>query len=176
MIGPARHLRLLGKAEHRGEAERLIAGLGEAVIVERGRPRSLVMRCPDGCGQILAVNLDGRAGKAWELDLREGPTLYPSVWREGGCGSHFIVWRGRILWCHRFMEGNFEPEHDPRLETRVHAKLDPTISRSAFDLAADLDELVWDVDRALRALARKGFAVDIKGASGWTYRARVRTR
>jgi len=174
MIAPARHLRLLGKAEHRGEAEGLIAGLGEAVIVERGRPRSIVMRCPDGCGQVLVVNLDGRAGKAWELDLRkEGPTLYPSVWREGGCGSHFLVWRGRILWCDRFMEGNSEPEPDPQLEMRVHAKLDPTISRSAFDLAAELDELVWDVDRALKALARKGFAVDFKGASGWTYRAKL---
>jgi hypothetical protein len=68
------------------------------------------MRCPDGCGETLVVNLDPRAGKAWKLDMRTGKaTLYPSVWRDGGCGSHFIVWRGDVLWCDRFEEGNVEP-------------------------------------------------------------------
>ncbi|WP_442869546.1 DUF6527 family protein [Bradyrhizobium sp. CCBAU 11386] len=33
------------------------------------------------------------------------PTLYPSFWRDGGCGSHFIIWRGQLLWCDRFEEG-----------------------------------------------------------------------
>lgn len=174
MTGPARQLRLVGTAEYRAEAEGLIADLGEAVLIERGRLRSLVMRCPDGCGQVLVVNLDERAGKAWELDLRkEGPTLYPSVWRDGGCESHFIVWRGRILWCHRYMDGNFEPAHDPQLEARVFSKLDPAFFHTAFALAAELDELVWDVDRAARALVHSGFAVQRKGPSGWTYRAKA---
>jgi hypothetical protein len=171
---PARRLRLVGKAEYRDEAERLIADLGEAVIVARGRPRSLVLRCPDGCGQVLVVNLDERAGKAWDLDLRkEGPTLYPSVWREGGCESHFIVWRGRIIWCHRFMDGNAEPIYDAQLEADVLRQLTPDASHTAAAIATRLNELVWDVDRAARMLVRKGLAVQRKEASGWTFRAKA---
>jgi hypothetical protein len=26
--------------------------------------------------------------------------LYPSVWRKGGCRSHFIMRKGRIRWCY----------------------------------------------------------------------------
>ena len=174
MTAPARHIRLVGKAEYREEAEQLITGLGEAVVVTRGRPRSLVMRCPDGCGQIIVVNLDDRSGKAWELDLRkEGPTLYPSVWLSGGCKSHFIVWRGRILWCHRFMEDNYEPSHDPRLEVQVLGQLEAGVFKSPVVIARELDELVWDVDRCARVLVKARRIEQRKDGSGWTYGLRA---
>src|SRR5437899_8481676 len=113
MTSAARLTRLLGEAEHRDEGEALLQAPGDAVLVRRGTLRSVLMRCPDGCGETLVVNLDPRAGKAWKLDMRTGKaTLYPSVWRDGGCGSHFIVWRAHVLWCDRFEEDNVEPSYD----------------------------------------------------------------
>ena len=86
MTAPARSLRLVGQAKYRDEAEALLNGPGDAALVVRGRARSVIMTCPDGCGETLVVNLDPRADKAWRLDMRgEGVTLYPSVWRDGGC-------------------------------------------------------------------------------------------
>lgn len=160
MTNPARTTRLLGEAEYRDEGEPLIETPGDMVLVRRGVLRSVLMRCPDGCGETLVVNLDPRAGKAWRLDTRGGDlTLFPSVWRDGGCGSHFIVWRGAILWCDRFEDGNVEPAYDAALEARVLAVLRTKTLRSAEDLAAELDEIAWEVMRAGRALVRRGLAV-----------------
>ena len=87
MSPPARKARMVGDAEYRDQAEANLGQPGDASLILRGRPRAIVMACPDGCGETLVVNLDGRAGKAWRFDMRGGLTLYPSVWREGGCGS-----------------------------------------------------------------------------------------
>ncbi|QTI78330.1 hypothetical protein IAI58_11570 [Roseomonas marmotae] len=170
MSHPARTLRLLGEAEYRDEAEARLGAAGDAVLVVRGRQRSLVIACPDGCGETLVVNLDRRAGKAWRIDMRgEGATLIPSVWREGGCGSHFIVWRGRIVWCERFTQGNIEPGYDPSLEPRVLAAMDPAEPRTAETIAATIDELIWDVNRAARRLADQGLVETWKSAAGWLF-------
>lgn len=159
MTTPARMLRLRGQTEYRDEAEPKLSQAGDAALVFRGQARSLVIRCPDGCGQTLVVNLDNRAGKAWRLDMRGGsPTLYPSVWRDGGCGSHFIVWRGRILWCDRYMEGNLEPDYDVALEAQVMKALRPNDFRHAEDIAWELDEIPWEVSRAARRLVVRGVA------------------
>ena len=161
----ARKVNLLGPAEYRDEGEKMLAAPGDAVAIQRGTLRSLLMRCPDGCGETLVVNLDPRAGKAWKLDMRTGkPTLYPSVWRDGGCGSHFIVWRGHLLWCDRFEEGNVEPNFDlVALERRVLASLRMRELRSAEEIAAELDEIPWEVSRAGQALARRRVAISGSG-------------
>src|SRR5205814_291355 len=72
---------------------------GDAVLIQRGQPRWLLLKCPCGCGDEIPVNLDKRAGKAWRLygDAHAPVTLFPSVWRDTGCESHFIIWRGEIL-------------------------------------------------------------------------------
>ena len=159
MTLPARTLKIRGEAEYRDEAERVLEQPGDAALVFRGLPRSLLIRCPDGCGETLVVNLDKRAGKAWRLDLRGGgATLYPSVWRDGGCGSHFIVWRGSILWCDYHTADNVEPEYDVALEARVLAALDSREFRSAEDIAWELDEIPWEVARAARRLVMHGTA------------------
>ena len=97
----ATRIRQRGTTEHRDEANRLLDEPGDTVLVERGVPRSLVMRCPDGCGETLTINLDRRAGKAWRLRAEKNATwsLYPSVWKVDGCRSHFIVRQSRIIWC-----------------------------------------------------------------------------
>src|SRR6267378_4236509 len=77
----------------------LVSAPGDAVLIERGTPRWLLLACPCGCGAELPINLDRRAGKAWRVYKHGTTTLsvYPSVWRDTDCGSHFIIWRGNIL-------------------------------------------------------------------------------
>jgi hypothetical protein len=64
---------------------------------------------PRGCGEVFPINLDPRAGPAWRLysDPRRGVSLYPSVWRESGCESHYVIWRNRI-----YLFGRYEDEFD----------------------------------------------------------------
>jgi hypothetical protein len=87
--------------ETQAEARAALAAAPDClVLVERGRPRAAVFECPCGCGDVLAVNLDPAAGRAWRVHRDdEGVTLMPSVWRADRCRSHFIVWRSAIWWC-----------------------------------------------------------------------------
>src|SRR5256885_6078872 len=92
-------VRFRGKVETRDSASSLLSQSGDAVIVERGKPRLLILRCPCGCGDDLLINLDRRAGKAWHLyQKRKRLTLYPSYWRDDGCGSQFILWNDESSW------------------------------------------------------------------------------
>src|ERR1039457_1764232 len=83
----------------RAEAEGLLRMPGDAVLIQRGQPRWLLLKCPCGCGDEIPLKLDQRAGKSWRLDgdAKSAVTLFPSVWRDTGCRSHFIIWRDRIL-------------------------------------------------------------------------------
>src|ERR1041385_2821383 len=89
----ANKVKLRGNVERHDLATPLLQVPGDAVIVERGKPRLLILRCPCGCGDNLLINLDRRVGKAWHLyQRRKRLTLFPSYWRDDGCGSHFILW------------------------------------------------------------------------------------
>lgn len=135
----------------------MLGAPGDTVLVNRGRLRSAVIACPDGCGSVLTINLDKEAGPAWRLYRdRRGFSLYPSVWREGGCRSHFIIWRDHILWCDRFFEQNEEPDYLGILEADVLAELSRTEWRSSHQIADGLDEIPWEVSRILGALIRRG--------------------
>lgn len=157
MQAPARTLRFRGTVENRDQANSLLEQPGDGVTVVRGRPRSFVMACPDGCGAVLTVNLDPRAGKAWRIYARDRMSLYPSVWRDGGCGAHFIVWKDRILWFDGNADADYSPRYDPEIEPAVVARLDDT-PRSANEIADDLNEIPWEVDRALNHLRLTGRA------------------
>lgn len=171
MTGPARKIRWRGSGAYRDEAEPLLERPGDVAGVLRGRPRSLLMACPDGCGDTLVINLDGRAGKAWLLDDRRGKlSLYPSVWREDGCGSHFILWSDQLIWVGRFEAGNEEPAYDAALEQRLLALLDRERFQDGFEIARQLDEISWDVIRALRRLVTKGCAVEGTGRQRGNFR------
>ncbi|MDX8449831.1 DUF6527 family protein [Mesorhizobium captivum] len=151
-----REIHQKGVVERQAEALELVKKPGDVAIVERGVVRSLVMRCPDGCGDILTVNLDGRAGPAWRLyDGKDGLTVFPSVWRDTGCGAHFIVWDDVIHWTNDI----WIVRRDPILERAVEAKLTHDFI-SYVDLAAALDEIPWAVLDACRSLASTGAAVE----------------
>lgn len=164
MTMPARTLRWRGTGEYRDQAEPLLERAGDVAGVVRGRPRSLLIKCPDGCGETLVINLDERAGKAWAIDIRQGTlSLFPSVWREDGCRSHFILWRDRIIWCGPFELGNEEPAYDAALEAVVLASLDERRLRGGVEIAIDLGEIPWDVLRALRRLVLAGMVEEGRG-------------
>ncbi|TGT91272.1 MULTISPECIES: DUF6527 family protein [unclassified Mesorhizobium] len=155
----ARKLRLLGEAEGHNQAQSLLEKPGDVVVDRRGVERALVMACPDGCGDVLTINLDGRSGKAWRLDRRHGNlTVYPSVWRDSGCRAHFIVWRGQILWC------DWREGPDPADQALTNRVLGHLLEHSGLfvhyeQVAEALDENPWDVAWACRVLASNGKAI-----------------
>jgi len=72
---------------------------GALVIVMPGeRPKSLKFLCPCGCGVVVSINLIPESGKAWEMGVepKYGISLWPSVWLDTGCCSHFILRRNKV--------------------------------------------------------------------------------
>ncbi len=115
MTEPARMVRMVGEAQYRDQAEAILDAPGDASLVFRARPRSIVMACPDGCGETLVVNLDSRADKAWRFDMRiatglvllatwativvgelvdERLPLLPAV---AACALGMVAWRAVLL-------------------------------------------------------------------------------
>ena len=79
------------------DALKILAIEDALVIVDRGKPRSLKMRCPCDAGHILTVNLDESIGTAWRLRISDSfLSVYPSVWLGTGCRCHFILRRNRV--------------------------------------------------------------------------------
>lgn len=159
----ARRIRWKGVVESRSDASPLLTKAGDTVLVHRERPRWLLLVCPCGCGEQLPVNLDPRVGPAWRF-YRSGSaiTLFPSVWRESGCESHFIIWRDEI-WLFGRHEDAFddEPTSDETTSLRdsILSKLPSSGDLVAFsDLADALSSIPWDVLKACRRLVRSGLA------------------
>ena len=157
-----RLLRFRGTVTSRSEASGQLQAPGDAVLVERGRPRLLLLSCPCGCGEVFPINLDERAGPAWRLYAgNRGITLFPSVWRESGCRSHYIIWRDRIL-----LFGQNEDEFETvtqgdelaDLAKQVLACLPAEGLVQFADIATDLGAIPWDVLTACRRLVRQGLA------------------
>jgi hypothetical protein len=149
-----------GTVAQRHLAELLLEKPGDFVIVERGIVRSFVLACPDGCGEVLTINLDPRTDKAWRFyKKRNQVSLFPSVWRDTGCESHFIVWHQKILWC------GFPDRHsiglssdELALRKRVTAACTDTWQHFT-QLAEQLDEVPWDINQVCIAMARTGILI-----------------
>jgi hypothetical protein len=167
----ATQLVLRGEVDRNHQAAALAEAPGDAAIVRRGRLRSIVIACPDGCGDHITINLDNEAGPAWRLYRRpRGLTLFPSVWRESGCRSHFIIWHNAILWCEPFWLHDREPEaQDSSLNARVLSRLTNSYQPYA-DIALALEEVPWEVARACRALQNEGCVEEAPGSLRGNYR------
>jgi hypothetical protein len=155
----ANRIVMKGEVTHRHLADEVLKAPGEAVIVRRGVLRSVVMACPDGCGELLTINLDGRAGKAWRYYDRGGDvSLFPSVWRDSGCESHFILWRSRIHWC------DWSEELDmPMAEVIVQVRDALGTQLESYTSIADrLDLVPWAALSACGKLRREGIALEGK--------------
>jgi Family of unknown function (DUF6527) len=150
-------LRFRGKVSTRDDATKFLKSAGDMVLVERGRPRLLVMSCPCGCGEIFPVNLDSRAGPAWRLytGRKNGLSLYPSIWRESGCGSHFIIWGNKILLFGQSddeLSTPFYPDYITPLIQPVEQLLPEKGLKPYVEIANQLDAIPWDVLMACRRL------------------------
>lgn len=57
--------------------------------------------CPCGCDETLHLRFLPNRSPRWDIHLDRGGvvSLTPSVWRQVGCRSHFVVERGRVIWC-----------------------------------------------------------------------------
>lgn len=163
----AKRLQFKAQVEQRHEANPLLEQAGDGVLVHRGVLRSLVMACPDGCGEKLTINLDPRAGKAWKIyGAGQELSLFPSVWRDSGCKSHFILWRSRIYWCDWGDELELPMEEVVEL---VRGKLTPDWN-DYVAIADDLDLVPWASLSACHRLCREGFAVAGKGKQQGLFR------
>jgi hypothetical protein len=72
------------------------------VLGEEGYEWTAVFVCPCGCGDVIRLNLlEGDHRPTWRVS--HGPnkhvTVHPSVWRNVGCSSHFIIREGLVHWC-----------------------------------------------------------------------------
>lgn len=150
----------VGEVAHRHEAIPLLTEAGAAALVFRGVARSLAMKCPDGCGEELTINLDARSGPAWRYykDLN-GVSLFPSVWRDTGCQSHFIVWRSKIYWCdwHEGLDGATE-----EVKAAVLNSLTSSF-RHFTEIAEAIDQVPWAVLSACQDLCRRQLAEEAQG-------------
>jgi len=158
---PARKVLWRGSVTSRDEARPLLHEPGDLVLVERGCPRSMIIKCPCGCGDEIVLNLDRRTGRAWRIyrDHR-GLTLFPSVWRDSGCKSHFILWHDDILMCNRRWE---DDTADAELESGVLQKLAADRWQSFDEIAQSLEIIPWSVLFACRRLVRRGLAREGSG-------------
>lgn len=130
---------------------------GDCTIVQRGAPRTIVMMCPDGCGETIAVNLDPRVGKAWRKYHRnEKLTIYPSVWRDTGCKAHFIIWNDQVIWCNA--HDSAQVNIDEKFVETVYGKLSSETFLHFESIAENLEAIPWDVLWACNILVRRGNA------------------
>jgi hypothetical protein len=75
---------------------------GSVTIVASSRqPKWAMFLCPCGCQSVITLTLQSAKRPHWNFQKSKGgrPTLHPSVWRDVGCMSHFVLEDGRIFWC-----------------------------------------------------------------------------
>jgi len=159
-MSKASRIRDRGTVSHRHEADALMERAGDFVLVSRGVLRSLVMRCPDGCGDTLTINLDARTDKAWRFyRKRNQVSVFPSVWRDTGCGSHFILWNHTVVWCDvRWGDREVVVEDEVKLRGKVLSACNDEWQHFT-QLAEMLDEVPWDVNWACSYLAQRAGAL-----------------
>jgi hypothetical protein len=163
-------IRNLGVAETQQDGAKRLVRAGDVVKVRRGgRDRWLMINCPSGCGDIISLNLDPRSGKAWHLyERRNKLTLYPSVWRDSGCKSHFILWGSSVDWvsCIDSQDPFSTDASAGGIERRLATSLDKRILKllskvqpeylSYTEIADRLKRIPWEILYACRRLERGG--------------------
>ncbi len=159
---------LSGRADVRDAALAMLREPGDGALVVRGRPRWFILKCPCGCGDDISINLDSRTGPAWRYyQDKHGFTLFPSIWRESGCRSHFIIWANRILW----FDGYDDEPDESDLEQTVLSALNLD-ERHFAEIAQELDQIPWAVLAAARGLVRKGLAEETDREHGGWFKRR----
>jgi hypothetical protein len=107
-------------------------------------------------------------GPAWRFyaNAHAGISIFPSIWRENGCKSHYIIWRDAIL-----LFGQNEEEFDTVAQgNEVVSLSDAVLERLPAagllrfaELAESLNAVPWDVLAVCRRLVRLGRAREGRG-------------
>lgn len=147
-----------GEVERRADATAMLRIPADLVVVRRGRLRLAIIKCPSGCGDEVIVNLDPRAGPNWSFyRRRQGISLYPSVWRDTGCGAHFVIWRSK---CFLFDESERDwysrDSFAPGLAEKVLAQFLDEDEQHFEEIANKLDEVPWTISAVCHNLVRVG--------------------
>ncbi len=60
-----------------------------------------LFKCPCDCDTIISLPLQNGHNPRWSLKESEfgRPTLYPSIWQNKGCFSHFWITDGKVEIC-----------------------------------------------------------------------------
>lgn len=71
------------------------------IVEDDGFLEQAAMICPCGCANTLHMNLLPDERPCWRVEQHPDRTvsLFPSVWRQVGCRSHFWFRKSRIYWC-----------------------------------------------------------------------------
>jgi Family of unknown function (DUF6527) len=77
--------------------EELRAGM-VFIEIRSGYLKWVHLLCPT-CGDHIQLPLAGRERWSIKLDFLRRPTLAPSIWEKASCGAHFLVRKGKLLWC-----------------------------------------------------------------------------
>jgi len=89
------------------------------LIGEGEAPWAAALVCPCGCGAVIKLSLLPTDSPRWsaDVDIDGAVTLRPSVWRTKGCRSHFVLWRGRIIWAKHLARHShsIDLRHPPQL-------------------------------------------------------------
>ena len=77
-------------------------------------PRWALLRCPCGCGTVISLPLVSPHKPRWSVYVNEKglPSLFPSVWQNTGCKSHFVIRSGHVIWAHNTGVSPFEASPD----------------------------------------------------------------
>lgn len=170
-----RNLSLKSIVQSRAEVSSQLSAPGDAVLISRGQPRWLLLKCPCGCDDEIPLNLDFRAGKAWRLygTKRKKLTIFPSVWRDTGCSSHFIVRNGRIFLMEEgehYAYRSRSSQDVPLITKRVRDSWPRDGWVHYLNVAEELGEIPWDVLDACRYLVSSGFLVQGRGLKRSSFR------
>lgn len=71
------------------------------VVIYKEKHHWALFRCPCGCGHVISLSLQKIHRPNWSAKKSKNgrPTLYPSVWQNQGCLSHFWIEDGVVFWC-----------------------------------------------------------------------------
>lgn len=72
-----------------------------ALVRGGGREKWLLMQCPCGCGQQIALNLMQSHSPRWRISVQSANrfSIHPSI-DATSCGAHFWLRDGRVIWSH----------------------------------------------------------------------------
>lgn len=87
-------------------------------VIHQNTPYWAMFKCPCGCGTVISLSLQKTHRPSWTVEKTKSgrPSLYPSVWQNKGCCSHFWIKDGRVHWCNNsgIEPWVAEPEHYSR--------------------------------------------------------------